>query len=121
MYEAQIKAFASSLERHIAQHEGLAILVNQYFQWLSFDVAGQLAFSKSFNMLETETLHPAVKKLRSGMALLGPLSSVPWLLQLGADMPATPLRSMFAWCTKHMDERMKVCLTLTVTIIFVET
>ena len=109
IYEVQIKAFADSLERLIAQCEGQTIAVNEYFQWFSFDVTGQIAFSKSFNMLENGTWHPAIQTLRSGMALVGPFTPLPWLMQLGADMPATPLKRMFAWCAEQMDDRMKVC------------
>ena len=82
-----MKVYADQLERLIAQHEDQPIVVNQYFQWFAFDVIGQVAFSKDFDMLRGAQWHSAIKVLRDGMALLGPLTPVPWLISLGSDIP----------------------------------
>ena len=37
-------------------------------------------------MLEDTKWHSAIKVLRDGMAVLGPLTPVPWLMILGSDM-----------------------------------
>ena len=63
-------------------------------------------------MLENREWHHAIRTLRSGMAPVGPLTPVPWLMQLGADAPATPLKRMFAWCARQMDDRIEVWFTL---------
>ena len=87
-----MKAYADQLERLIAQSEGRPIIVNQYFQWFSFDVLGQVAFSKDFNMLRGADWHFAIKVLRDGMAMLGPLSPTPWLVNLGSNVPTGSAR-----------------------------
>ncbi len=102
--------YINQLERLISQSEGQAIVVNSYFQWFSFDIMGQIAFSKSFNMLENGEWHHAIQTLRSGMALVGPFTPVPWLMQLGSEFPSTSLKRMFVWCTQQMDDRIKVLL-----------
>ena len=47
---------------------------------------GQVAFSKDFKMLEDTKWHSAIKVIRDGLAVLGPLTPVPWLMILGSDM-----------------------------------
>ena len=81
-----MKAYADRLEQLIAQGEGQPIIANQYFQWFGFDMMGQLAFSKDFNMLRNTQWHSAIKVLHDGLAVLGPLTPVPWLMILGSDM-----------------------------------
>lgn len=48
---------------------------------------GQVAFSKNLNMLGGAQWHSAIKILRDGMAMLGPLTPLPWLMCLGSDVP----------------------------------
>ena len=47
---------------------------------------GQVAFSKDFGMLRDAQWHSAIKVLRDGMAVLGPLSPVPWLMIMASDI-----------------------------------
>ena len=47
---------------------------------------GQVAFSRDFKMLEDTKWHSGIKVLRDGLAVLGPLTPVPWLMILGSDM-----------------------------------
>ena len=47
---------------------------------------GQVAFSKDFKMLQDTKWHSAIKVIRDGLAVLGPLTPVPWLMILGSDM-----------------------------------
>ena len=81
-----MKTYADQLEQLVAQRQGQPIIANQYFQWFGFDVMGQVAFSKDFSMLRNTQWHSAIKVLRDGMAVLGPLTPVPWLMILGSDM-----------------------------------
>ena len=81
-----MKTYADKLEQLIAQSRGQLIVANQYFQWFGFDVMGQVAFSKDFNMLKDMRWHSGIKVLRDGLAPLGPLTPVPWLGILGSDM-----------------------------------
>lgn len=74
---------------------------------------GEFAFGKSFNMLEDEKWHFAVIMLRRAMRLLGPLSPVPWLAQIGImNFPwlwvIRDWLSMLDWCRDRMRERMQV-------------
>ena len=81
-----MKTYADQLERLIAQSRNQPIVANQYFQWFSFDVMVQVAFSEDFNMLRGAQWHSAIKVLRDGMAAIGALTPVPWLIRLGSDI-----------------------------------
>jgi len=82
-----VKAYANQFERLVEESKGQPIVVNRYFQWFGFDIMGRVAFSKDFNMLKGAQWHSAIKILRDGMAMLGPLTPVPWLMCLGSDIP----------------------------------
>ena len=104
-YEIQVKAYADQLDRLIAQSESRPIIVNQYFQWFSFDVMGQVAFSKDFNMMRGADWHSAIKVLRDGMTMIGPLSPTPWLLNLGSNVPVGSARDFnkMVWFGSRQD------------------
>ncbi|KAL8678451.1 MAG: hypothetical protein Q9186_005189 [Xanthomendoza sp. 1 TL-2023] len=111
-YDSHVKEFAHQLECIIAENAGKPITINQYFYWFSFDVMGQSAFSKSFNMLKTQKWHHVVQLLRAGLELVGPLTPVPWLVRIGFDIPIMPVvrnfQKMEAWCAERMDERIEI-------------
>ncbi len=52
------------------------------FYWLGFDIMGDFVFNKSFNMLSSGKWHHMVVNLQRALALLGPVSPAPWLIQL---------------------------------------
>ena len=73
---------------------------------------GDFAFAKSFNMLESKEWHYSVLMLRKVLNLLGPFSSVPWLIQLAFSFPMIPVvqdwNKMISWCADRMKERIHV-------------
>ena len=74
---------------------------------------GEFAFARSFNILQHEKWHHAILMLRRAMSLLGPLSPVPWLAQIGFSLipnywVVKDWNSMMRWCKTRMDERIKV-------------
>ncbi|KAL8891148.1 MAG: hypothetical protein Q9192_005778, partial [Flavoplaca navasiana] len=110
-YSVHIKTYAHQLEQIIEKSCREPINVNKHFYWFSFDVMGQFAFSKSFNMLKTQSWHHVVQMLRAGLEVVGPLSPVPWLVRIGFDLPVSSVvrdfQKMERWCAERMDERIK--------------
>lgn len=111
-YDLRIQKHGRLLEKHIADTAGKPIDVSTWFYFLSFDVMGDLAFAKSFNMLEDKEWHYSVLMLRRALNLLGPLSSVPWLVQLAFSFPIIPIvrdwNRMIGWCADRMQDRIQV-------------
>lgn len=111
-YESRINTYGEVLERHIAATTGEPVNVSEWFYFLTFDVMGDFAFARSFKMLEDEKWHYAVLMLRRALTLLGPFSSVPWLIQLALSFPIIPIvrdwHTMIKWCSDRMTERIEV-------------
>ncbi|KAL8938660.1 MAG: hypothetical protein Q9216_003780 [Gyalolechia sp. 2 TL-2023] len=110
-YESQVISFAYQLEQILSDKAGQKLNVNQYFYWFSFDVMGQFAFSKSFQMLQHQKWHHAVRILRAGLKIVGSLTPVPWLVRVSFDLPLLRIvrdfQAMELWCAARMDERIK--------------
>ncbi|KAG7009753.1 hypothetical protein G7Y79_00001g000250 [Physcia stellaris] len=107
-YDERIRSYATYLEEHIAKSakQGHSVDVTAWFYWFSFDVMGDFAFAKSFDMLRDEKWHHVVLLLRRAMSLLGPLSPVPWLAQIGfslipGDTVAPTLVFLFYELARH--------------------
>lgn len=111
-YEDRVNTYGQQLENHIAATAGQPVDVSKWFYFLTFDVMGDFAFARSFKMLEDERWHYAVLMLRRALTLLGPLSPVPWLIQLAFSIPLIPIvrdwNTMIQWCSDRMTERIGV-------------
>ncbi|RYP42639.1 hypothetical protein DL767_000008 [Monosporascus sp. MG133] len=85
IYEERVVEYAETLASRIEQlsQENGSVNVSDWFYWFTFDVMGEFAFARSFDMLRDEKWHFAVQLLRKAMGLLGPLSPVPWIAQIG--------------------------------------
>lgn len=115
VYEARVTEYGETLAARISglAIEGRPVNVSDWFYWFTFDVMGEFAFARSFNMLRDEKWHFAVRLLRKAMSLLGPFSPVPWLAQIAFYI--TPwmfvVRDwlfMMEWCKQRMGERIQV-------------
>lgn len=78
---------------------------------------GDFVFGESFKMLETDDWHVAIIMLRRALALLGPLSPVPWLAHLGFAFGSRFWRvkdwfDMIKLCHQCMDSRIEVSTAL---------
>ena len=114
-YEGRIMNYAETLDSRIAElaTKNDSINVCDWFYWFTFDVMGELAFGRSFGMLQDEEWPSAVVMLRRAMRLLGPLSPVPWLAQIGFNVfpwlwVVCDWLAMVEWCRKRMGERIQV-------------
>ncbi|KAI0191340.1 cytochrome P450 [Astrocystis sublimbata] len=113
-YEQRIIDHTNTLisQFHQISNEGKAIIVTDWFYWYAFDVIGDVAFSKSFDMLRDKKWHFAVILLRRAMSLLGPFSPVPWLAQIAFHFLSRMFLirdwfKMMRWCKQVMEERIK--------------
>ncbi|KAI0202863.1 cytochrome P450 [Astrocystis sublimbata] len=82
------------------------------FYWLGFDIMGDFVFNKSFNMLSSGKWHHMVVNLQRALALLGPTSPAPWLIQLAFRVFPRVWRigdwfKMTDWTHVQIGERLK--------------
>ncbi|KAL8754101.1 MAG: hypothetical protein Q9184_005223 [Pyrenodesmia sp. 2 TL-2023] len=114
-YEERMMEYGHQLERGISElaERNQPVDVSAWFYWFTFDMMGEFAFAKSFGMLQSERWHIAVIMLRKAMRLLGPLSPVPWLAQIGFNLlpwfgVIADWFAMLAWCRQRMEERIQI-------------
>ncbi|KAL8651746.1 MAG: hypothetical protein Q9210_003077 [Variospora velana] len=115
IYEERMMDYGHLLEKGISDlaQRNQPVDVCVWFYWFTFDVMGEFAFAKSFGMLQSERWHIAVVMLRKAMGLLGPLSPVPWLAQIGFNLlpwfgVIADWFAMLAWCRQRMEERIQI-------------
>lgn len=113
---SQIENLLSPRNADIESPEA-TINVTDWFAWYAFDIMGEFAFSRSFNMLRDRKWHSKICLLVDGMSAGDALGKVPWLAQLGKNIrPRMPLvkdwDSMMQWCKGCMDERLQVSVNL---------
>ena len=108
-YEDRIAIYQDQLIAHISNMGGKAVNVSELLNLYSFDIMGDLAFGTSFNMLQSNQKHWAVKLLHRGMRPLG-LMLPTWCFRLLLAIPGAA-GDWFAfknYCCQRLDERMKV-------------
>ncbi|PYH92220.1 cytochrome P450 [Aspergillus ellipticus CBS 707.79] len=105
-YEKRAHAYRHKLINLIGSAgDGQAINISDYLNWYSYDVMGDLAFSKTFGMLDASANHWAIQILNN---MLSPLEySVPtWSLRLLASIPG--INGDFLRYEKFSHERLMI-------------
>lgn len=86
-YQQRVNAKVALLKQNIARSIDQIRDCTQLFLFFGFDVMGDTAFGQGFNLLETNTPHPVMQIMRSGIFIIGRLTPVPWLVILLASLP----------------------------------
>ena len=109
-YNDKVMKYGNQLEKCFAATSGQPVRVDDWFHFFTFDMMGEFAFGKSFNMLVTEKWQYMVLIMRKFLVLLGPFTPVPWFCRLGFGFPgAAPEWNQFVrYCKDQMDERVQV-------------
>lgn len=108
-YEQRIRVYRQKLMDQLAAFDGQPVNITKWVKLYSFDVMGDLAFGRSFNMVASGAEHWAVKLLDEGLshyAFMFPM----WFLRLVGSIPGLTRRwwKLLNFCNQSMDERMKV-------------
>lgn len=86
-YESRVLGYANDLVEQIKAFGRKPLNSSLWFNYYSFDVMGELAFGKSFDMLKTGEKHSAIKLLQEGTRPVGIFSPMPWLIILMTRIP----------------------------------
>ncbi|KAF7596508.1 hypothetical protein BBP40_001380 [Aspergillus hancockii] len=102
-YEARVAGRVNQLMARIGT--GKPVNITQDSIFYAWDVMGDIAFSKDFQMLHTGIEHPAVDGLHWAMATAGVVTTLPWLMNMLRVIPgATGRFERFAgWCYEQLD------------------
>lgn len=111
-YEQRVAIYQEKLLDVIASAGNRPINTTELFHQFAFDLMGDLSFGYSFNMLQSQGNHWAIRLLRRGMAPLG-LMFPTWCFRLLLSIPGAT-GDWFAfkdYCCKLLDDRLKVSVT----------
>ncbi|KAE9378415.1 cytochrome P450 monooxygenase-like protein [Stipitochalara longipes BDJ] len=86
-YEHRVTGFTDDLISQLNAHAGESLNASRWMNYYAFDMMGDMAFGKSFDMLKTGEKHDMIELLQEGMAPLGVVTPIPWILILLQDIP----------------------------------
>ncbi|KIX94699.1 uncharacterized protein Z520_09745 [Fonsecaea multimorphosa CBS 102226] len=109
-YEPRVERYTQSLVEQIRAFSGQPINAAQWFNYYSFDVMGDLAFAKDFDMLKNGQKHWAIEILNGGQRGIGIFGPVPWLFIIMSNIPPVvkEFKKFIKFCEDMMEERMKM-------------
>lgn len=76
----------------------------------SFDVMGDVGFSKDFGNLTSGVEHSAIKPIHEHIKIIGVLSPIPWLMNILGSIPgsANTYLEIFNFCADEIRAKQKV-------------
>lgn len=107
-YEQRIQVYQQKLIEVFRETKGQPINVSKWFNYYNFDVMGDLAFAKPFNLLETHE-HYAIKLLNEGLMPLGFFFPM-WFFRTLTAIPGATRGwwKFISFCSEQMQNRLKV-------------
>lgn len=96
----------------ISAFGGKPIDVTAWMGFFGFDIMGDLAFGKSFDMLESGKQHYALKLMLAGQSYLGYMGLIPWLAPIAVRIPGAmkDYEKWVKWSVAQVEARRKVCV-----------
>ncbi|ETS81741.1 hypothetical protein PFICI_06743 [Pestalotiopsis fici W106-1] len=106
-YEPRVQNYTNQLMEQLSKRENTPVNVTDWFNFYSFDVMGDLAWGKSFNMLRDGIKHYFMKSLHADMTNVGLFSHLIWLFPI---FKATPIlnkenKKFWAWVSQQVNDR----------------
>ncbi|WQF89198.1 Putative cytochrome P450 [Colletotrichum destructivum] len=108
-YEYRVANYANQLLSQIETHKGTPFNMTDWSNFFSFDVMGDLAFGKSFRMLENGIKHHFMTDLHKNLESVGMFSHMIWLFPVFKNTPIINSRHKRFWhfVKSQVDERIK--------------
>ncbi|PVI02264.1 cytochrome P450 [Periconia macrospinosa] len=86
-YQDRIAEHVDRFSANIQERLGSSRNITNLCYFFGFDVMGDTAFGKDFNMLKSNVEHPIVKIMRGGIYIIGRFTPVPWLVTILSSIP----------------------------------
>lgn len=109
-YEPRVANYTKQLLSQIETTKGKPINMSEWFNFYSFDVMGDMAFGKSFNMLRDGVTHYFMSCLHEDMKGVGIFGHLMWLFPFFKITPGVNASHLkfWRWVSDQVDERRKV-------------
>ncbi|RMZ81077.1 hypothetical protein DV738_g2396, partial [Chaetothyriales sp. CBS 135597] len=86
-YEPRVEDYTQQLLSLLKRQEGGPVNASQVFNFYSFDVMGDMAFGKGFNMLKDGVVHYYMAYVHENMLAVGVFSHLIWIFPLFKTIP----------------------------------
>lgn len=109
-YEQRVTKHTDKLLAYLSDQAGKPVDASKVLLWYTWDIMGMLAFSRSFNNIESGKSHPLLELMHAELKPLGFLSPIPWLAYLLNRLPPSlsPVNAFFIYCASCVKERRKI-------------
>ncbi|KAG5767735.1 hypothetical protein H9Q72_004499 [Fusarium xylarioides] len=108
-YEPRIEKYTGLLMNQLQQRCGKPVDITDWCGFYGFDVMGDLAFGKSFNMLNDGVKNYYMELTQMSTLWGSPIGRASWLYLLVKDIPILnrQIVQFLKWLRKHVDQRTK--------------
>lgn len=109
-YEPRVAKYTDQLLARLEKTKGTSIDMTTWFNFYTFDVMGDMAFGKPFNMLRDGVKHYFMKTLHQSTATIATFSRMLYLFPLFKNTPILNFeqKRMEAWVKDQVEARKKV-------------
>ncbi|KAH7009661.1 benzoate 4-monooxygenase cytochrome P450 [Ilyonectria destructans] len=108
-YEPRVAKYTNLLLEKLEAVQGLPFDASTMFNFYSFDVMGDLAFGKSFDMLKNGVVHYFMKSVHTNMLAVSAFSHLVWIFPLFKEIPGLNYEHLKFqnWLSSQVVERQK--------------
>ncbi|KAL6250930.1 hypothetical protein RBB50_001138 [Rhinocladiella similis] len=109
-YEKRVTKHTDKLLAYLSDQSGNPVDASKISLWYTWDIMGMLAFSRSFNNIESGKSHPLLDLMHTELKPLAFLSPIPWLAYLLNRLPPSlsPVNAFFVYCASCVKERRSI-------------
>lgn len=110
-YEPRLNRHAYALIERLKEHANEpSVRISNWINYYSFDVMGDIGFSRSFGMVEKGQEDDQIKKLHQSMAPMSYLTHITWVeaIMLRTGFGAKDILDFMNWGSNVLRERKKV-------------
>jgi len=113
-YEPVVQVYSNQLVDVIDRDLDKPIDITRWLSYYAFDVMGNLAFGKTFDMIRDGKESYFLQTIRTDMSVIGYLKHQPWLFPLFAKTPLLNANHLafWKWIEDRMTERIEVVISL---------
>jgi cytochrome P450 len=114
-YEPRLNRHALALISKLKeQATRSSVRISDWVNFYSFDVMGDVGFSRSFNMVEKGEEAPVIKLLHESQAPISIFAHISWAMRLISRTPigSGPMFEHIAWSARLLEERKKVYILI---------
>ncbi|KAF8861671.1 cytochrome P450 monooxygenase-like protein [Acephala macrosclerotiorum] len=102
-YESRVTGHADQLVKQLQARSGEPVDASLWMNFYAFDVMGDIAFGKTFDMLASGKKHHGLTALQDGMAPLGLATPFPWAIPIFQALPQPPgIDHWISFCDKQI-------------------